>query len=207
MQIEGRVGVQALQDGSQQPPRLGKQGEVVTDELHGRYYEAVYRQGVWLASTAVAGVAPGTVLSTTPPFTLYNPTGNTKNFSINKIFMGYVSGTLGAGTLLVASGAQAAAPTGGTVITPKNALIGNGAAPTGLVYTGSTLTAAPTIVRPSFPIGAFLASTATLNPLQLDEVSGDIVLTPGNVLCLQAIAAAGTSPLVLLSMSWEEIPV
>jgi hypothetical protein len=30
---------------------------------------------------------------------------------------------------------------------------------------------------------------------------------PGNVLCLQAIAAAGSTPLVLLAMSWEEIPV
>jgi hypothetical protein len=208
MQIEGRVGVQTLQDGAQQPPRIGHAGEIIVDDVHGRNYESVYRGGVFVASTAVAGVAPGTALSTTPPFILYNPTANTKNLAIRKTSVGYVSGTLGAGTIVYATSAQAAAPTGGTAITPKNCLLGNGASSSAFAYSGSTLSATPSIVRPSaFNFGAFLATTAAINPPLIEEVADEFLLTPGNVFVMAGVAAAGTSPLVLLSATWEEVPV
>jgi hypothetical protein len=206
MQIEGRVGVQALQDGAQQPPRLGHAGEIVVDDAHGRFYEAVYRGNVYCAQVAVGGVAPGTSLATTAQcIVLYNPTGNTKNLVLLRAALGYVSGTLGAGSMVYGTSAQAAAITG-TAITPKNCLLGNAAAPTATATAAGGCTTAPTIVRPAFTLGAFLASTAAINPPLIDEIAGEFVLTPGNVFVMSGVAAAGSSPLVLASLTWEEVP-
>ena len=41
----------------------------------------------------------------------------------------------------------------------------------------------------------------------IEEVADEFLLTPGNVFVMAGVAAAGTSPLVLLSATWEEVPV
>lgn len=38
-------------------------------------------------------------------------------------------------------------------------------------------------------------------------VGGSVVLEPGTAICLQGVAAAGTSPLVIFGMKWGELPV
>jgi hypothetical protein len=207
MQIEGRVGVQTLQDGAQQPPRLGHAGEIVVDDAHGRFYEAVYRGNVFSASTAVAGVAPGTALAASAQaIILYNPAGNTKNYVLLRSAVGYVSGTLGAGSIVYGNAAQIVA-TGGTAVVPKNSLVGNAAASTATVTAAGTCTAVPTILRPAFTLGAFLATTAAVNPPLIDEIAGEFILTPGNIFVMSGVAVAGTSPLILASLTWEEVPV
>jgi hypothetical protein len=207
MQIEGRVGPQALSVGAQQPPRLGNAAEIITGDAHGRFYEAVYRGGVFTASAAVTGVAPGTALAATAQaLILYNPIGNNKNFVILRSALGYVSGTLGAGSMVYGSGPQIVA-IGGTAVVPKSCLIGNGATPTATVTAAGTCTAVPTIIRPAFTLGAFLASTAAINPPLIDEIAGEFILTPGNIFVFSGVAVAGSSPLVIPSLTWEECPV
>jgi hypothetical protein len=41
----------------------------------------------------------------------------------------------------------------------------------------------------------------------VDNVDGEIVVPPGSALVIQGIAAAGTSPLVLIGVVYEELPV
>jgi hypothetical protein len=41
----------------------------------------------------------------------------------------------------------------------------------------------------------------------VDDVSGEIQVPPGVALGLCGIAAAGTTPLVIFGISWEEIPL
>ena len=48
--IEGQVGPQTAFDGMETPPRLGKSAEQIVTELHGRYYEQVYRGNVFFAA-------------------------------------------------------------------------------------------------------------------------------------------------------------
>lgn len=208
MQIEGRVGPQVLSDGAQQVPRMGKDGAFAAQDAHARYQEAVYRGGVYSSCTAAAGVAPGTALGTTPPFALYNPTASGKNLVILRTSLGYVSGTLGAGTIMYAKWSpQVASPTGGTAGVVQSNLLGGGSAGSGLVFSGSTLSGSPLVLRPAFTLGAFLASTASINPPLVDEVAGEFIVSPGGVFVMQGITAAGASPLVLFGCSWEEIPV
>ncbi len=208
MKVEGVVGPQSLQDGAQAQPRLGKTAEQVVQTLHGALYEVVKRGSVFIASTGVAGVAPGTALSTTPPFTLYNPVNSGVDLVVLLATLGYISGTLGAGTVFlgVNSNANQAAPSGGTSIVPLSArTLGSGGGQ-GQVFQGATLAAAPSVLRPLFNLTALLASTAVQPYAVTEDLRGSIIIPQGAALSMQAVAAAGTSPLVVLGMQWEEVP-
>ena len=146
-----------------------------------------------------------TALSTTPPLALWNPPSSGKNLVIMKATMGYVSGTLGGGSVLFAVvPSQTTVPTTGTELVPLNAMLGFPRG-VGRAFQGSTLVAAPSILRPSFVMGAWVGTTATPPANELDIVDGGIVVPQGAVLCMQGLAGAGTSPLVLFAMTWEEV--
>ena len=186
--------------------RGDRTGALVTTNAHGFYSESVSQGAVMECSTAVAGVAPGTALSTTPPYFLWNPPASGKNLIVLKTAMGFVSGTLGGGSILMAAvTAQMTVPTGGTELTPVATLIG---APRGVgrVFQASTVASTPTILRPIFSIGAFTGTTAQVPVDTVDVIDGSIVIPPGSGICLQGLASAGTSPLVIFSMMWEEVP-
>jgi hypothetical protein len=206
MLAELKTGLQVLADGAQSMLRGDRTGAAVMTQAHGNYAEPS-RQGVLMtACNAVAGVAPGTALSTTPPICIWNPPSSGKLLSVLKTAVGYVSGTLGAGTIVYAvNPAQTTVPTTGTELVPLNELIG---APRGVgrAFTGSTIAAAGTILRPSYIMGAFLA-TSVIQPVDvIDVVDGSIMIAQGTCFIMQGVAAAGTTPLVILSVTWEEIP-
>lgn len=175
-----------------------------------RYGEACARDQVFHASILSAGVAPGTAISTAPPIVVYNPVNSGKNLEVIRGTLGYVSGTLGAGSIawLAASAQQAADPTGGTALTVRNGRIGGSdAATVAKAFTGSTVSATPFILRPAFFMGAALASTAFGPAFASEVASGEIVVAPGYFVAMQGISAAGSSPLVLLSITWREAAV
>jgi len=176
-------------------------------QRHGKLYQPARDGRIFHAATAATGVAPGTAIGTTAAFTLFNPAGSGVVIAIQKAAMGYISGTLGAGTVwhLVNSNLAEAAPSG-TAIAEKPALVGSGGASKGVALTTATLAVAPTIVRPFCSLQASLASTAVA-PWQIqEEVDGAILLPEGGAYSLHATAAAGTSPLVAFGVTWEEIP-
>lgn len=160
---------------------------------------------VFSATTAVSGVAPGTAIGTTGAFTLQNPAGSGVNLVILEALMGYVSGTLGAGVVnyLVNDSTKAAAS--GTAIVPVNALIG-GAPASARAYTTSTIVS-PTLLKPFCSLQASLASTAVAPWMVKDRVDGSIIVPPGASVTLHATAAAGSSPLVIFGMTWEEVGI
>jgi hypothetical protein len=192
--------------GAPGPMRGDGTAALVITQAHGNYAEPSIQGALMTACNAVAGVAPGTALSTTPPMCVWNPPSSGVNLSILKTAIGYISGTLGAGTIVYATVTnQTTIPTTGTEIVPQNEKIGF---PRGMgrSFSGSTLVGTPAVLRPAYSFGAFLATTA-LAPIDLiDVVDGSIVIPPGCVFVVQAIAAAGTSPLMLLAVTWEEIP-
>ena len=169
------------------------------------YAAAALEGNVFSAMTAVTGVAPGTSVSTTSAFTLHNPAGSGVNLVILEGTMGYVSGTFGAGVVTwnANSDDDAAAPTG-TAIAEVNMLIGGSANANGRALTTATVPA-PTPIRPFASLGASLATTV-LGPWVIkDRVDGAIVVKPGCSISLHATAAAGTSPLVVFGVTWQEV--
>jgi hypothetical protein len=206
--VEGQVGPNVGADGTKSNIRIDRTAAVVVGQAHGRFREATGRGVVYSASTGTPGVAPGTALNANPPFSLWNPLNSGINLSVLRTRMAYVSGTLGAGVLTYSFlPAQTSQPGGGTAIpiqcTRLTSTTGQGKA-----FQGSSLTQAPTLLFPVGTIQAVSAATASA-PLILaeDDVDGEIEVPPGAILCLQAVGGAGTSPLVMFSMTWEEIPV
>ena len=206
LETQVRVGVQRAPDGDLRVARAGRDLDTIVSNLHGRFYEQAKRGGVFTGQTAATGVAPGTAIGTTAAFSLFNPAGSGVDLVVLKATMGYVSGTLGAGFIsYVANIDPAAAATTGTAITPVNALLGGGKG-LGKPFTTATIPA-PSVVRPFCSLGASLASTA-VQPWQIsDDVDGAIVVAPGCTISLHGTAAAGTSPLVVFGMTWEEVPI
>jgi len=206
MDFEGRTGAITAADGAKNPVRLDKTGAVTIVSAHPLYSEASLRGNMFIASTAVGGIAPGTALSSTPPLALVNPLNSGLDLVILKTAVGYISGTLGAGNIVYAYFTpQATIPTGGTELTTVCTKIGQ-VRGTGRAFQGSTISGTPLIFRPAYNMGAFLATTPTpLNTCQ-DLVEGEIIVPPATAFVMQGIAGAGTSPLVLMSICWEEIP-
>lgn len=170
---------------------------------HGKYHDAVLRGKCYGGATAPTGVAPGTSISTTAAISLYNPAGSGYNLHVLRASMGYVSGTLGAGAVFwLANVLPTATATTGTAITKVNLLFG-GAAGVGSLLTTATIPA-PTIIRPFCNLQASLASTAVAPYFITEDVDSEFVVTPGCTLSLHAQAAAGSTPLVIFGMTWEE---
>lgn len=203
---EGKVGIQTAADGSQVIARAGRTGELIVTQGHSAFAESALRGAIMIASNAVAGVAPGTALSTTPPLALWNPPSSGKNLVILKVGFGYVSGTLGAGSILLAgSTSQTTVPSSGTELTPVCSLFGMPRG-VGRVFTGSTIVT-PTIIRPVFQLGAYLATTAWPPINVVEQIDGELIVTPGTIVCLQEIGAAGSTPLGVFSFTYEEVPI
>ena len=203
--IQGQTGPNTSADGGQPLVRLGRTGETITQNLHGRYYEQAKRASLFSAMTAITGVAPGTAFGTTAAFTLANPSASAVDLSILFAAMGYVSGTLGAGVVCWLSTISGTAPSG-TAITVQTGRLGGSAAANGLAYTTATIPSSPVLVRPAFNLQASLASTAVAPWIATDPVEGAIVVAPGNAISLHATAASGSSPLVVFYVVWEEVP-
>jgi len=207
MIAEIRSGLQGIADGVLTTFRADKTGAGVVTMAHGGYTEAAVRGTIMEVANAVAGIAPGTVLAVAPPIALWNPPSSGKNLSILKASMGYVSGTLGGGSVLLAAVlSQTTVPTTGTELVPLCSMLGMPRG-VGRAFAGSTFVSVPQIIRPIFTMGAFLLTTPVQPCDTVDVLDGSIVVPPGVAICMQAIAAAGTSPLVCFGFTWEEIPV
>ena len=207
MLSEGRSGLITAGSGSVNPLRTDKTGALAMVTAHPLYSEACSFGKVFVASIPVAGVAPGTALSTTPPIALLNPLNSGKELAIIATAVGYVSGTLGAGSIVYAYVTpQATIPTGGTELTPVCTKLGQikGA---GRAFSGSTLAATPLILEPVYTMGAFLASTAFPPTITQDLVDGSYIVSPATCFVIQGVSAAGSTPLLIMSIIWEEIDV
>lgn len=202
--LKARLTGAAPMGGSDRPVECDPFGGLITGLL-GKYGEACRRGLLFHGMTAVTGVAPGTALGTTGAFTLSNPINSNVDVVVLQGQMGYVSGTLGAGVVTWNIGAlpTETAPTG-TLILARNGL-SDGPASRVRAFTTSTIVA-PTPIRVFASLGASLASSVVAPWTIKDDVDGGIILRPGGNLTLHATAAAGTSPVVVFSAAWLEIP-
>jgi hypothetical protein len=164
---------------------------------------------LFAVANASSGVAPGTVLSTTPPIALWNPPQSAlvaPDREITAIIessrLAYISGTLGAGIILYAIVDQATTPTGGTDLTSTiKATHGSPLTAICKAYQGATLSGTPAQLFPAFT----MASTPSGVGLLKDMLEGEIALAPGKALVLQEVGAGGSSPVVQFSLQWLEV--
>ncbi len=209
--IVGNAAKQPSKDGLPLTTRFGRSIERATGMAHAEHYEAVSRGNVYTACTASAGVAPGTSLSTTGAFTLHNPYGSGKNLVILTASLAIpwnvATFTMGAGTVFFTThtGVSVANPTG-TAITVRNALLGSQQQGVALAFTTSSITTQVPL-RPFCHMGAVVEDTTVLPAtIMKDAVNGEFIVAPGFGINLHGIMAAGSTPIVILGMTWEEVP-
>lgn len=180
-------------------------GSPVAESAPDFYHSVVDDEAVFYAQTAMTGVAPGTAIGTTAAFALHNPVGSEVDLVVLELYLGYISGTLGAGVVSACVNVDddAAIPTG-TAVAEINAKLGNGTQAQGRALTTATLPATPSPIRPLWNLGASLASTALAPSAAKERIDGAIVIPPGCTLSLQGTAAAGSTPLVVLGALWKE---
>ena len=162
---------------------------------------------VFTASQAIAGVAPGTSgTTTTPALTVYNAT---KPIYLAFVKLVYVSGTIGAGSISFARQIMAAAPTGGTAITPYAT---NGAGTTNTVCgTGHTVTAIAAAAD-RYPLIDLPATLATAAAAGVGAWAQSIIapvhawLAATEVGMIYGIAAGGSTPLVRMTAVFVDDP-
>jgi hypothetical protein len=209
-EIQGNVGPFVAADGTKIDPRLGRYADVITSDLNGRYYEKASRGEVYVATTAIAGIAPGTVISASPALALLNPANSGKNIQILKMFVAYISGSIGPTVMWWVQGQNPAALVAETTAaTRASAFITGSIAAAGDVaktYSGVSLTTVPVIIRPSTVSFATYVGGAAPIPPQFEEVAGEFVIPPGYFIGLEGVGAAGTTPLIAIGFTYALSP-
>jgi hypothetical protein len=204
--IEGKVGVQIVQDGAVSTIRQARTGEAVITPAHGAYYETAKSGSAFSvsvsggAATAFTGGAAGT-----PFVSIYNPVGSGKLFSLISIGIASRVAASAAGTVTFNLwGGPSVAPTGtATVPTNLATLQAGGSSSRASSNAATTSSTAIALIR---PLGAYYWATAAgalLAPMYFD-IAGSVVVAPGNLVAVGGTAAL-TSATYDVSMVWEEI--
>ena len=228
MQIQGTVGqpsAQSIQPGTQTNVRQGNLGDVIVSELHGRFYEQVYRGNVYSAGSGATALSANTitlVAATTPIVGVWNPLASTVNLVILQAsiqtYINTYTTPVGCGPLLwatstgngvistgsapfnrktlSAAGSQAKAFNGGTALTSlTNNLVVLEAAD--FSHTGSLTYG--TIVAPT-------SGTTVTSYGGVQNFDGSLIVPPGGVLAL--LNTTSTTTMTAGSrLLWEEVPV
>ena len=203
--LTSRVGPDTLSDGSKARARTDRTGALVVN-VHGRRYETAKRGLLYTATTAAGGVAPGTTIGTAAAFALVNPTDSGIDLVILSIGLGYISGTIGAGSVMICRGAPNSTAVTGTAIVTQSGRFST-APGRAAAYTTATLPATPTAVGVFCNLNAMLATTATMPAVVRDDVEGKYIVPPEWSFSLQGVATAGTAPLLVYELCWLEVPV
>ncbi len=205
MQIQGQVGPSPLSDGVGSAPfRQGRLGELIVQELHGRYYEQCKRGNLFYSRavvTAPAGIASSNGIGA--PL-LWNGTNTIVAVPLAIAISQSVVSTV-AGSLGFAVGPQATTPTSTTVIDSSGNCYLGGSAPAASVYRVGTLS----VVPPSFiPFATVATGSLTTTNLSINWVDlGGCIQVPYGYYFAVAGSATLSTMAAQITLIWEEVPV
>ena len=203
MLIQSKVGKTNNSKGSNPDLRSGNGGELIVGNAGAKYMEAVLNGNVYIGAnlggtpvTTQAGLS-----ATTPALALYNPIGSGVNLVLLTVTVDITTSPAAASGLMLAYNlANAAAPTLTTLANVTNALVGNLKLPVGQCARVSTLAAAPLALR---MLGGTTGAAAIGGVQLIDKVDGEIIITPGVAISIQATSATA----LLSSFTWEEVGI
>jgi hypothetical protein len=218
MLIEGKAGPQIVYDGAAEFLRLGKGGDLIVQELHGRFFEQAFRGALFSAGSGVTPLSANTISltsSTTPIVGVYNPSTSTVNLVILQIAVSVYANTLttpvGPGALVLASSVGNTAVTTGAAPFNRKTLASSGAQAKafngGVALTGLTnnLVVFDGLEIPTQGPVTYSTTTAMqLGGASVVNVDGSIIVPPGGVLALLNTTSTTTMSAVS-RMLWEEV--
>jgi hypothetical protein len=202
----GKVGPQSGSDGTDTPMRLGRSGEQIVTELHGRYYEQAVRGKLFMAQAIVTAPVIYTTAAGTGGPLLWNPPTSGVNAVLLAVSMGItVVTTVAAALGITGNTGQTAAPSTTTAIDGRSNLFLGAGASACTPYRIGTVTNAGGFLLPfaSLHTGALTTETGVVGFV---DIGGMIVVPPGSWASIAASATASTT-VGTFGMIWEEVPV
>ncbi len=182
--------------------RQGKLGELVIQELHGRYYETTYNQNLFYAANQAAQAISVALNTTYTGLCVSNPAGNTKNLVLNKLMFALSVAPAAIASLGLITGYLQAGVTAHTAaLTPASTFIGTGAAPSAKADSQCTLVGTPIWTMPF--MGGFTAAALPGTSAVIVDLEGSIIIPPGGYAAIGALTAVTGFG----GMFWEEVPV
>lgn len=199
--LNGQVGPQSGNDGAQLPVRQGNSGEVIVQNLHGRYYEQVMRGNVYGASNQAAQAISVALNTTYTGLCLSNPLNSGKNLVL--LSVGYaltVAPVAIASIHLIGSSSPSTNVTHTAAVSPVNMLLGNSGTASAKVDSQATI---PTPIYLMSLMGGFTAGALPSSPNALFDIAGQIVIAPGGFVAIGALTAVTG----IGSFTWEEVAI
>jgi hypothetical protein len=204
-----RVGPTYGGTGTASPLRGTIDGAQVVTDGHGRYFEAVRTGNVYTLQTKSATVTATTDISPLPATTgraligLINPPTSGKSASILKVGISTISGTPGGPFYIDVLPNSLATLSPGTPPTNCLTLAAQGS---GMIGVSAAVPAQTAVARMLRPIGGPAAIAAGAGMYHMDEeIAGAVSVPPGALLAVTA-HAVGTTHVVSLYLTWEELP-
>lgn len=201
MPIDVFVGPQAINagDGSQVKVRGGHQGEIVVQEIHGRYFESMARGGMYSAANQAAQAVSVALATTYTGLCLYNPLNSGKILVPLKVKYALSVAPAAIATVGLICGYAA---TGGVTaqtskLTVQSAQIGNIGTGVGIALSQAT------IVTPTWLMQLVDGFTAAAlpSPSPVVDLEGAFGILPGGFIAVGALTAVTG----LGSIVWEEM--
>lgn len=219
--IRGQAGPQVLSDGTEQSLRQGKSAELIVQELHGRFYEQVYRGSVYSNGCTLTALTANTITltaTTTPILGAWNPPNSTVNLvmlqaSLNCVPNNLTSGA-GPGAFVWASAIGNSVITTGSAPLNRKSLAAAGAQGKGFSFVALTGLTNNLVIQegadftsPSGLTYTTLGSTQILTPTGgVQNFDGGLIVPPGGVLALLNTVSSTTFS-VSGRLMWEEVPL
>lgn len=219
IEVIGQVGPQFLADGVTAPKRLGKAGEQIIGQLHGRFYEQVYRGNVFSVGSSTTALSANTITltaTTTPIVGIWNPANSPVNVVVLRaalqVSVQAASSTAQGSWVWATSVGNAVITTGSTPMSRKTLSAAGAYAkgfPGGVALTGLTNNL---VILESADFGGGLAITTAAVPAtavvpvttSMQDFEGALFVPPGGVLAL--LNTVSTTNLSVASrILWEEV--
>lgn len=196
-------------DGSNPIVSMGKYGEILCSEVHGKYYNHNYRGKLFSASQAIAGVAITTV-GTTAGFAVFNPIGSGVNMVLVRFEVWFqidpVTPIVGGYSLYSNNTLQAAGVTG-TALTVQSGFLGGGGVNKCTAFTTATLPASPAHFRSVVQKQTGAATVIPYLPVFGIDFDGTAALGPNTAVSFMQDASDGTAAKSVCTMVWYEAPL
>lgn len=192
-------------DGQNPIATMGKSAELLAAQLHGSFYTANYRNRVFIATTAVAGVTlPVQAASLASKFTIVNPVGSGVNLELIDLDWGVQNATevVNGIALFYQTGASAIAGLSSlTVGTILPGTVQGGGVPNAIYYSAATHTGTPALYK----LLGMINATANGIPQSHYEFNGKVIIPPATVVALATTIGAQAN--FIASLSWAEWPI
>jgi len=176
---QAQVGVQNNPDSSSLiTTRMGKQGDSIVSELHGRYYEQTYRGNVFSLNTQGTAVTTTAALATTwTGLGVSNSVGS----GVNLVLLSFRACQFAVGAAATV-GILGGAGTFASGLTPQSRIIGQGPA-SKMNGSASATISTPLLIATYGTLGSLATTGYGLVNGVFVDISGDLIVPPGSFIC------------------------